>query len=109
MPYFNFAPLRNAQADLAVAAKRYGELTTEPESLPESLRATLDRRLAQAEAQLTAEDGLPRRPWFRHFLYAPGFYTGYGVKTVPAVREAIEEEEYEQVAQEVVEWEALST
>lgn len=101
VPYFNFAPLRNAQADLAAAAKRYGELTAEPESLPESLRATLDRRLAQAEAQLTAEDGLPRRPWFRHFLYAPGFYTGYGVKTLPAVREAIEEAEYEQVEGEV--------
>jgi N-acetylated-alpha-linked acidic dipeptidase len=101
VPYFNFAPLRNAQADLAAAAKRYGELTAEPESLPESLRATLDRRLAQAEAQLTAEDGLPRRPWFRHFLYAPGFYTGYGVKTLPAVREAIEEAQYEQVEGEV--------
>ena len=29
-----------------------------------------------------------RRPWFRHQIYAPGFYTGYGVKTLPGVREA---------------------
>lgn len=101
VPYFNFAPLRNAHAQLAEAAKRYGALTADPTALPEALRATVDRMLAQAEAQLTDPEGLPRRPWFRHFLYAPGFYTGYGVKTLPAVREAIEEEEYEQVAQEV--------
>jgi len=101
VPYFNLAPLRNAHAQLAEAAKRYGALTADPTALPEALRATVDRMLAQAEAQLTDPEGLPRRPWFRHFLYAPGFYTGYGVKTLPAVREAIEEEEYEQVAQEV--------
>ena len=101
VPYFNLAPLRNAHAQLAEAAKRYGALTADPTVLPEALRATVDRMLAQAEAQLTDPEGLPRRPWFRHFLYAPGFYTGYGVKTLPAVREAIEEEEYEQVAQEV--------
>ena len=101
VPYFNLAPLRNAHAQLAEAAKRYGALTADPTVLPEALRATVDRMLAQAEAQLTDPKGLPRRPWFRHFLYAPGFYTGYGVKTLPAVREAIEEEEYEQVAQEV--------
>ncbi len=34
--------------------------------------------------------GLPWRDWFRHFVYAPGVLTGYGVKTLPAVREAIE-------------------
>ena len=101
VPYFNFAPLRNAHAQLAEAAKRFGALTGDPTTLPEALRASVDRMLAQAEAQLTDPEGLPRRPWFRHFLYAPGFYTGYGVKTLPAVREAIEEEEYEQVAQEV--------
>ena len=101
VPYFNLAPLRNAHAQLAEAAKHYGALTADPTALPEALRATVDRMLAQAEAQLTDPKGLPRRPWFRHFLYAPGFYTGYGVKTLPAVREAIEEEEYEQVAQEV--------
>ncbi len=42
------------------------------------------------ERKLTNAEGLPNRPWFKHQLYAPGFYTGYGVKTVPAVREAIE-------------------
>jgi N-acetylated-alpha-linked acidic dipeptidase len=43
------------------------------------------------EQKLTREHGLPGRPWFRHHIYAPGFYTGYGVKTLPGVREAIEQ------------------
>ena len=47
--------------------------------------------LVQAERALTSAKGLPRRPWFTHQIYAPGFYTGYGVKTLPGVREAIEE------------------
>jgi len=50
--------------------------------------------LAHIEHTLTDQRGLPMRPWFQHLLYAPGFYTGYGVKTVPAVREAIEQRKY---------------
>jgi N-acetylated-alpha-linked acidic dipeptidase len=46
------------------------------------------------EQSLLRNDGLPRRPWFRHQIYAPGFYTGYGVKTVPGVREAIEQKQW---------------
>jgi N-acetylated-alpha-linked acidic dipeptidase len=48
------------------------------------------------ERALTHEEGLPGRPWYQHHIYAPGFYTGYGVKTLPGVREAIEQGEYEQ-------------
>jgi len=40
---------------------------------------------------LLLPQGLPRRPWYRHSIYAPGYYTGYGVKTLPAIREAIEQ------------------
>jgi len=101
VPFFNFAPLKNAQADLAAAAARFGKLSANPGELPAPLRETLDRHLAQAEALLMDEQGLPRRPWFRHMLYAPGFYTGYGVKTLPAVREAIEEGEFDEVAEQV--------
>ena len=46
--------------------------------------------------------GLPRRPWYRHLLYAPGYYTGYGVKTMPGVREAIEEKNYAEAEAEIV-------
>ena len=50
--------------------------------------------LLRSERALTDPKGLPGRPWFVHALYAPGFYTGYGVKTMPAVREAIEQKKY---------------
>ena len=57
--------------------------------------------LLTAERALTREAGLPRRPWFRHQIYAPGFYTGYGVKTLPAVREAIEERDFNEAAAQI--------
>ena len=58
----------------------------------------------QSERQLTDPAGLPRRPWYRHLLYAPGFYTGYGVKTMPGVREAIEEKHYAEAEAESFAW-----
>ena len=69
-------------------------LTTPLDSLPKNRRAEIDGLLFRSERALTREEGLPRRPWFRHYLYAPGFYTGYGVKTLPAVREAVEQGEW---------------
>jgi N-acetylated-alpha-linked acidic dipeptidase len=51
----------------------------------------VNRLLAASEQALTDSAGLPRRPWFRHLVYAPGFYTGYGVKTMPGIREAVEQ------------------
>jgi N-acetylated-alpha-linked acidic dipeptidase len=58
-------------------------------------------KLLQAERQLTDEAGLPKRPWYRHLLYAPGFYTGYAVKTMPGVREAIEQKQYAEADTEI--------
>lgn len=55
----------------------------------------LNQLLYTSERRLGYEEGLPNREWFRHQVYAPGFYTGYGVKTIPGVREGIEEEEWE--------------
>ncbi|WP_316738773.1 transferrin receptor-like dimerization domain-containing protein [Pedobacter aquatilis] len=51
----------------------------------------LNKALYQAEKQLLTDTGLPGRPWYKHTIYAPGLYTGYGVKTLPGVREAIEQ------------------
>jgi N-acetylated-alpha-linked acidic dipeptidase len=51
---------------------------------------------------MTSDEGLPKRPWFRHQIYAPGYYTGYGVKTLPAVREAIEEAEWDMVDEQIL-------
>ena len=58
--------------------------------------------MIQSERQLTDPAGLPRRPWYRHLLYAPGYYTGYAVKTMPGVREAIEEKHYAEAEAEIV-------
>ena len=61
----------------------------------------LNAKLRQAEIQLIDNDGLFRRPWYRHLVYAPGFYTGYGVKTIPGVREGIEDGRYSDAELEV--------
>ena len=57
--------------------------------------------MAHAEQQLLLKDGLPRRSWYKHSLYAPGFYTGYGVKTLPGIREAIEQRNWKEVQDEI--------
>ena len=94
VPYLNFAPLRNAADRLAArAAAADSVLTRAPAGSPE-VRGSLNALLARTERAMTRAEGLPRRPWFRHFIYAPGFYTGYGVKTLPGVREALEERQW---------------
>ena len=60
----------------------------------------MNAKLIQSERQFIDEGGLPRRSWYRHLLYAPGFYTGYGVKTMPGVREGIEQRRYEEAEKE---------
>jgi N-acetylated-alpha-linked acidic dipeptidase len=93
VPHLNFAPLQNAAQALEASATRWAAAWNragEPAALPAARRAALDRALMGMERALTREEGLPGRPWYRHQVYAPGLYTGYGVKTLPAVREAIE-------------------
>jgi len=62
----------------------------------------LNISLFQAEKELLSEAGLPGRPWYKHTIYAPGFYTGYGVKTLPGVREAIEQYNQKEVEEQVL-------
>ena len=102
-PALNFAPLENAANALTRAADRYRKALEAARSkvTPESARA-VNVRLIQSERQLTDPAGLPRRPWYRHLLYAPGYYTGYAVKTMPGVREAIEEKNYAEADTEIV-------
>ena len=59
-------------------------------------------KLIASERKLTNDDGLPRRSWYKHLLYAPGIYSGYEVKTVPSVREGIEQKRYAEADQEIV-------
>jgi len=90
-PYLNFAPLQNAIAHLKQSATAFDRAAA---SAPADRQAAFDRVLMHIEQSLLLPNGLPRRPWFRHQIYAPGFYTGYGVKTVPGVREAIEQKQW---------------
>ena len=61
----------------------------------------LDKMMYQIESKLTRPEGLPRRPWYRHHVYAPGYYTGYGVKTLPGVREGIEEYKWQETQEQM--------
>ena len=102
-PQLNFAPLLNALDSLDHAASRYDRAYAAAVSAGRSSNAkTVNERLLQAERALTSTEGLKGRPWYIHMLYAPGFYTGYGVKTIPGVREAIEQGQWEDADREVV-------
>ena len=100
-PALNFAPLENAASALTRAADRYKAAAAKAGTDAALLR-TVNARLIQSERQFIDEGGLPRRPWYRHMLYAPGFYTGYGVKTMPGVREGIEQKRYAEAEKEAV-------
>ena len=97
VPHFNFAPLKNALARLKNSADAYQILATS--GAPAS--AHHNYLLYTSERELIREEGLTGRPWYKHHIYAPGFYTGYGVKTIPGVREAIEQRQYDQVAGQI--------
>jgi N-acetylated-alpha-linked acidic dipeptidase len=104
-PAINFAPLENAATELTESGRRYekalGQAGTRVTGNPAALRA-LNASLRNAEPQLVDAAGLPNREWYRHLLYAPGFYTGYSVKTIPGVRENIEQGRYNDAEAEVV-------
>lgn len=103
VPHLNFAPLENAAATLKDAADRYDTAVRDREGKPlsENGRRDLDAILMTMERSLTSAQGLPGRPWYKHQIYAPGMYTGYGVKTLPAVREAIELRRWTEAEQQV--------
>jgi N-acetylated-alpha-linked acidic dipeptidase len=100
VPFLNFAPLQNALAKLQESARAYRAATGGKQISP-SAQKQLDEVLMKTERALTNPDGLPRRNWFRHQIYAPGFYTGYGVKTLPSVREAIEQRDWKEAAAQI--------
>ena len=101
VPYLNFAPLQNAIGKLQASSAAYQKAAN---SAPGARvrQQTLDQILFRAERSLTRAEGLPRRDWFRHHIYAPGFYTGYGVKTLPGIREAIEQRDWRDANEEIV-------
>ncbi|HLX42885.1 MAG TPA: transferrin receptor-like dimerization domain-containing protein [Bryobacteraceae bacterium] len=97
-PHLNFAPLENAIEVLALSAQRYDAARQKANA---SNFKAVNAKLIESERRLTDSAGLPGRPWFRHMIYAPGFYTGYGVKTIPGVREAIEQKRWQEADQQI--------
>jgi N-acetylated-alpha-linked acidic dipeptidase len=100
-PYLNFAPLDNATVALTRSATEYRKALEKinangGSALASAALADVNKFLIESERKLTNAEGLPNRPWFKHQIYAPGFYTGYAAKTMPAVREAIEQKQWKQ-------------
>lgn len=100
VPYFNFAPLENALKELNNQASAFEKAAGIFDKTSQNT-IELNALLKDMERSLIRDHGLPRRPWFKHHIYAPGFYTGYGVKTLPGVREAIEQRNFEEVNEQI--------
>ncbi|HTI12008.1 MAG TPA: transferrin receptor-like dimerization domain-containing protein [Puia sp.] len=100
VPYLNFSPLQNALSRLEQATNRLAD-TLAKSKLPEDKQDVVNKALYKGEQQLLSDNGLPRRPWYRHAIYAPGFYTGYGVKTLPGIREAIEQRNWKEAQEQI--------
>jgi N-acetylated-alpha-linked acidic dipeptidase len=98
-PYLNFAPLDNAVDLLTQNAEKYEKAL---KAAGDKASPAVNARLIESERRLTDSTGLPNRPWFQHMIYAPGFYTGYGVKTIPGVREAIEQKRWAEADVQIV-------
>jgi N-acetylated-alpha-linked acidic dipeptidase len=99
VPYLNFAPLQNAVEQLENVSADFS--AKQKANVKPVDRIQLNQLLFQAEQKLLSEAGLPRRPWYKHTIYAPGFYTGYGVKTLPGIREAIEQRNWTEAQQQI--------
>jgi len=105
-PVLNFAPLDNGWAALQNATEQYDKALAHAaanggSSLAQASLRDANQKLLAVERALTLSDGLPSRPWYKHQIYAPGLYTGYGVKTLPAVRESIEQKQWKRADEQI--------
>jgi N-acetylated-alpha-linked acidic dipeptidase len=101
VPTLDFKPLQEALKELKDSAEDFAKASKDKKISP-SEQANVNKILLQTERALTSANGLPRRQWFRHQIYAPGFYTGYGVKTIPAVRESIEQRDWKEASEQIL-------
>ncbi len=99
IPYLDFTPLQNELSKLKGIIQEWQK--ADKTTLSTAKLLDLNKQLMQAEQALTYTNGLPRRSWYTHQIYAPGFYTGYGVKTLPGVREAIEQENWKEAQEQI--------
>ncbi|MCX8481691.1 MAG: M28 family metallopeptidase [Sediminibacterium sp.] len=100
VPYLNFSPIQNALDELE---KTLTEFNKNKENIAAEKLWAYNTKLYKAEQQLLNINGLPKRTWYKHLIYAPGFYTGYGVKTLPGVREAIEQKDWKEAQEQIEE------
>jgi N-acetylated-alpha-linked acidic dipeptidase len=100
VPYLNFSSLQNALTEMEKSCATLSDAINKP-NLSAEQKNILNKNLYQAEQQLLLVDGLPRRGWYKHSIYAPGFYTGYGVKTLPGIREAIEQRNWKEAQDQI--------
>jgi N-acetylated-alpha-linked acidic dipeptidase len=96
VPYLNFSSLENAMVQLKEKAEDFQKIYNNGLQMPVADQNALNDILYKAERSLIDPNGLPRRPWYKHQIYAPGYYTGYGVKTLPGIREAIEQRNWKE-------------
>jgi N-acetylated-alpha-linked acidic dipeptidase len=103
-PHLNFAPLDDAADALSRSAHRFHVAVAKawPAGVPPATLQDLNQKLIESERRLTTEQGVLRRPWYRHMIDAPGVYSGYGAKTMPGVREAIEQRHWDEANSEIV-------
>jgi N-acetylated-alpha-linked acidic dipeptidase len=96
VPFLNFSDLENSMAQLKTNAEEFQKIYNNGLQLTPEKQKELNAILYKVERSLLNDNGLPRRPWYKHEIYAPGYYTGYGVKTLPAIREAIEQRNWKE-------------
>jgi N-acetylated-alpha-linked acidic dipeptidase len=105
-PFLDFAPLQNGLAALERTSEEYDKafgraMQNGGSALARAQLRDVNAQLIAVERALTLSDGLPGRPWYQHQIYAPGFYTGYGVKTLPGVREGIEQKQWKLAEEQI--------
>ncbi|MGA2408158.1 MAG: transferrin receptor-like dimerization domain-containing protein [Bacteroidales bacterium] len=100
VPFLDFSPLQNALQQLKKSVDSLN-VVFQNNIKTNSISVAFNQSLYRAEQQLLNETGLPRRAWYKHTLYAPGYYTGYGVKTIPGIREAIEQRNWKEAQQQI--------
>jgi len=97
----DFSPLDQAIESLQKAAMDFNQARPAMELLSAEKRKALNAELTTVDRKLLG-DGLPRRPWVKNLIYAPGVYAGYGVKTIPGVREALEEGRFPESSEQLL-------
>ena len=100
VPYINFAPLQNALGNLEKTVTKFQDSLKKFKFTKGGMNE-INSKLFRAEQMLLVREGLPRRSWYKHSIYAPGFYTGYGVKTLPGIREALEQKNWKEAQLQV--------